>query len=389
MHRNDIATASSLMMYASSVVIVPVSLLQLSDELSFSLAEGGALETGRILLLIVTLFISGTIASRLGKSRTIAIGLMLMSVSLIIAGFAETYWTLLLLLLVIGFGSGFAEALINPLINDTHPENPGKYLNIINAFFSFGVVSAVLVSGFLIAAGISWRYLFIGFGILMLVPALILLPQKGLEHESGQFVSFRHWMECLRHRNFWIMVVTIFMGAACEGAFTFWSASYIQLHFSANASAGGIGTALFAGGMFAGRIVTGHLSRGYEQDRKLMLLFAVFGIFIAAAAYFITTLLLFYLVLFMAGCIVAPFWPSIQGISPYYTRGDATLLFILLSCAGIPGFGLVSFIMGIIADNSSLHTALLVIPVAFLLLALSLALLRPMSTGQRQEKRIE
>ncbi|MCK5155941.1 MAG: MFS transporter [Spirochaetales bacterium] len=373
----DSASAITFMVYAATAVLTPICLLKMSDELSFTLSGGGAIEAGRTFLLLITLFISGKAASKLGKGRTIALGLIVTSASLIFAGFSQTYWGVMSLIFIIGFGTGFAEALINPLVHDNHPKDSSKYLNIINAFFSLGVVAAVLISGLLLTIGVSWRILFIGLGIITLIPALMLLTtyKKDLK-ESGQETSLHHWVNCLRRPAFWLLAAAIFFGAACEAAFIFWSASYIQLHFKALPSAAGIGTALFAGAMFTGRLITAKITRGHHYDRLLMLVASLCGIGVSFAAYTADSLYLFYFLLFAAGIVVAPYWPTIQAISTKYVDGDPTLLFILLSCAGIPGIGGASLLMGVIGDNYGLQSSFLLIPVFFILLSIVLFILR-------------
>jgi predicted MFS family arabinose efflux permease len=55
---------------------------------------------------------------------------------------------------------------------------------------------------------------------------------------------------------------------------------------------------------------------------------------------------------------------------------DSTMLFILLSVGGIPGFGLSSFIMGIIAESYGLRTSLLVIPLLLTILTVVMVISR-------------
>ena len=375
-NKKDAALSMAFMVYAATVVLVPISLLKMSEELSFTLSGGGALEAGRTILLLFTLIISSKAASVIGKGRTIALGLIITSASLILAGISHTYWGIMSLMFIIGFGTGFAEALINPLVHDNHPADSSKYLNIVNAFFSLGVVTAVLISGFLLTIGVSWRILFAGLGIITLLPAIVLITAKKGPEESGQSTSLIHWIACLRQPVFWLLAVAIYLGAGCEAAFTFWSASYIQLHFAALPSAAGFGTALFAGAMFTGRILTGKFTRGHHYDRTLILIVSLCGIAVSLLAYTAESIHLFYILLFAAGLTVAPLWATIQAISIKLVDGDPTLLFILLSCAGIAGFGSTSWIMGLIGDSYGLQNALLLIPAFFLLLSLVLFSLR-------------
>ena len=49
----------------------------------------------------------------------------------------------------------------------------------------------------------------------------------------------------------------------------------------------------------------------------------------------------------LAGLGIACLWPSLQSYAADCIHHDHTMLFILLSCGGIPGFALASWAMGI------------------------------------------
>ena len=73
--------------------------------------------------------------------------------------------------------------------------------------------------------------------------------------------------------------------------------------------------------------------------------------------------------LVLAGLTVACFWPSLQSYAADRMRVDATSLFILLSCAGIPGFGCMAWLMGWVGERAGLARSFMLMPPAFLLLA--------------------
>jgi fucose permease len=78
----------------------------------------------------------------------------------------------------------------------------------------------------------------------------------------------------------------------------------------------------------------------------------------------------FFVVLFITGLGVACFWPSIQSYAANELNVDSTMLLILLSAGGIPGFGLATWVMGVIADRVSIEMSFVVIPAFFALLML-------------------
>jgi len=268
--------------------------------------------------------------------------------------------------------------LLNPLVQDEHPTDSGRYLNIVNAFFSVGVLVSVLVVGDLLTRGVSWRLLVSGIGALALVTGVLFIAfgrgsvhHRGATKESGELPlgTWHHAKAIVREPLFWIFSVAMFCGGGAEGAFTFWSASYIQINFETLARAGAFGTAAFAGGMVVGRLASGHFV-GQDGLRTLIIVSALVGVAASLGAWAINSQIGFFMIVFVAGLSIACFWPSIQSHAASRIPLDSTMLFILLSCAGIPGFGLTSWIMGLVAETYGLRASLLVIPAELALLAI-------------------
>jgi fucose permease len=369
--RLDYAGALGFFAYASSVVVTPIVLLALARDLDFGLAQGGGIEAVRAGFLMAILVASGFAAARWGKIPVLTAGSFVLGGGLILYAVAPLYAVVLLAMILVGLGSGLLEALINPLVQDVHPDDSGRYLNIVNAFFSIGVLASVLVVGELLTRGVSWRYLVAGVGALAIVSGILfavlgrheykLERERRASRAGTARATFGHAREILRERPFWIFAVAIFCGGGAEGAFTFWSASYIQLNFDAVARAGALGTAAFAGGMVVGRLASGHYVR-QNRLRALIIGSAVLGVVVSLFAYLVNDMIGLFALLFAAGLSIACFWPSIQSHAATVLKVDSTMLFILLSVAGIPGFGFTSWAMGLIAEATSLRLSLLVIP---------------------------
>ena len=379
--RIDYAGALAMASYASSAVMTPICLLKLMDELSFSLAGGGSIEAVRTSLLVLVLLLGGFAAAHWGKALVLTFGSVSLAAGMFAYAVAPAYAVVLMAMALVGLGSGIVEGLVNPLVQETHPADSGKYLNIINGFWSIGVMSTVLIVGELLTRGVSWRLLVAcsgGFSVLAGIMFILFrrsLPGtgRGIDQKQSGSESVREtWIktkDIIRLRRFWVFAAALFAGGGAEATFTFWSASYVQIYYEALPRAGGFGTACFAGGMIAGRMLSGH----YVHQKglmKLILISACAGIVISLFAFAVGTLAAFYVCLFFAGLSVACFWPSIQSYAADCLDVDHTMLFILLSCAGIPGVGFASWTMGIIGDRAGIRTSFTVIPFFFLLLAL-------------------
>ena len=222
----------------------------------------------------------------------------------------------------------------------------------------------MLVGGELLTRDVSWRRILIAIAVLSMVSGLLFLAVRGTEPPHGRHSSrdvLGHKWAILRLRRFWLFAGMMVFAGAAEGAYTFWTASLIQLELGGEPREGGIGTALFAAGMIVGRFAGAWWIR-QQSLRRFIALSAVAGLAVSLAVPLVESLLLLYVLLFAAGLAVACFWPSIQSYAADCLPVDATSLFILLSCAGIPGFAGASWLMGLIGDASDLRNSFLVVP---------------------------
>jgi len=380
--RFDYAAFISFSAYASGSVVVPVALVSLAQELGFPLqaggmAAGGALHLGRTVTMVASMLLCGFASGLWGKRRTFGWAVVLMGLGMAACAVTPAYSILLLALMVAGIGEGVIEGLATPFVQDLHPAEPGRYINFAHAFWSVGVLATVLLSGGLLSLGLSWRWIVGGVGALALLPAAMLLLPARAGHRLAEHPEPLHWrivsgqaLTILRMPRFWLFFAAMFVAGGGEFCLTFWCASYIQLHFTSAAWAGGVGTAFFAAGMVLGRTGWGYAIRQH-QLHHLILLSALAGAAVTALLPLLTSLWLFFGVVFLAGVATAPFWPSVQSrCADRLPRTDTTMLFILLSCAGVPGCGAFTWLMGYIGDGrAGLGGAFYLVPACYVVLA--------------------
>ncbi len=372
----DYGAIACMLLYAGSATVTPICLLAMADELNFSLSAGGGIEGVRSMLIFVSLFFGGFMAAKVGKVRSLTTGLFGLSIGYLVYAIAPSYTAILVATVILGLASGILEGLINPLVADTHPGDSGQYLNVVNAFWSVGVLSTVILAGDLLTRGISWRMIIASLAVFSFVVGIgMFFLRKSDTKQGGLTVKqvIGQYGDCVKVKRFWIFCAMMVFAGGAEGAFTFWSASYIQVNFAANPRMGGFGTAFFAAGMMTVRLVGGVLVK-QQYLRRFILCSAIFGCAVAFVIPFVETVVVFFVVLFLAGMSIACFWPSIQSYAvDRIPNIDATAAFILMSCAGVPGFGLASLLMGIIGDSVGLGKSFFIVP-AFLLVLVVLVL---------------
>jgi fucose permease len=369
-HLLDITSCLAFMVYAASVVAIPVCFLNMSKELGLDLTGGGVLELVRSLLLFVVLLIGGQATAYFGKQKMLSSGAWITAIGLLLFSFAHTYYMSIACIMLIGFGSGMLEALISPIVQDIHPDNPEKALNIINAFFPLGVLISSLLIGYFLTYGTDWRTIFrflaatsAVIGILYYMGRKVALPRSKS--------SKKHIIDILKRPGFWWFGIAMVCAGAIEASFTFWSATFIRLRFHDIASLGAIATAIFATSMFIGRILTSFLVT-YIGLRNMIKLSGILGIIVCLFIPITNSILSFEILLALAGLTTACLWPNLQALSVQELPVDPTLLMIFLSCFGIPGFGLAGWLIGFIGNFAGLAVGLSIVPIFFIILMITL-----------------
>jgi MFS family permease len=382
-NRFDYAAFLSYFIYAAGSVAVPVVLVLLARDLGFSLehggmSAGGALQLGRMASMVISMLLCGFIAGLWGKRLSFGWSIVLMGFGLGLCAITPSYGILFIAFFITGIGEGVLEGIATPFVQDLHPDESGRYLNFSHSFWSIGVMVTVLISGALLSVGISWRMIIGAVAVLSLIPALMLIlpSKKGHEYpEHPEVIKYgtvlNHAIKIIKIPRFWIFFFGMFVAGGGEFCLTFWCASYIQLNFVPEAWAGGAGTACFAFGMVIGRTGWGYIIR-QNQLRELLIGSALAGTFLTLFFPVLTNLWTFFGLLFLAGIATAPFWPSIQSYcADCLPETDTTMLFILLACAGIPGCGFFTWLMGYIGNiNGDLSMAFYLVPGCFLILVI-------------------
>lgn len=388
-HPVDYACFLSFLCYSSSAVVTPVALLVMAEELGFALGSGGLIEVSRNLLNLGVLLGAGFMAARYGKIRTLGGGSIIMGIGLALYAVAPNFGLVLLAVGVVGAGGGAIEALVNPLVQDAHPRDSGRYLNFVNGFWSVGVLLTVLLTGRLLADDVSWRLLLTVLGGVSVLSGVLFLSLKRVappDHSMGSRLIRRNMLDIVRRRRFWVFMAAMFFGGAAEGAFTFWTATLVGTEFEGSLWEGGVATAFFATGMMVGRFGSGWLV-GQHRLGALIIGSAAAGAGLTCLVPLTTSLFELYLLLFAIGLSIACFWPSIQSFAADQLPVDSTILFILLSCAGIPGLAFAGWIIGFVADQSTFRHAFWIPPMLLLMLAvimIAIVLYQPRSSTDQK-----
>ena len=360
--RYDYAAFLTFIAYAAGSVIFPVVMPDLARDLNFPLNDGGmgaagALHFVRSCAMVLSMACSGFLAARFGLRGTILPGLFLMSGAVAGAVFAPNYGFLVVIMLLAGLGEGTLEALATPFVQELHHDNePGRYVNFSHGFWSVGVALATVGAGVMLNYHIPWQPVLL-IVALCGVPGIVLLTlpshteQRKLENAAGQSTAevLKGTLKIFRNGRFWLYFFAIFFAGGGEWCLTFWTPSFIRLVHNGNWFVSGMAMALFASGMIAGRMLSGVLVP-QKKLPQLLLWCGIFSIVVGGFIPFAPGIVTVCILITLCGVGVGPFWPSIQSVCVDKLKLDSTLTYIILSCAGIPGCGIFTWLQGTLGD---------------------------------------
>lgn len=387
--RYDRAAWAVLATYAGVSLSVPVILVQMAEDLRFPLPDGGmsiggSFQLARSVSMTTTLALSGFAAARWGNRRSMGWSTAVMGAGILLASLAGSWVSIIPLLVLAGLGEGVIEGLATPFVQDLHDKEPSRYVSFTHGFWSVGTFFFALSAGVMLTCGLSWRWVlaFVGASALaaalgVLAPSRTPYPEKTLGRPAGAVASASSAI--MRQRAFWLFFASMVFAGGGEYCLTFWSASFIQLNFGSSALAGAAGTAVFSTGMITGRSLI--CPRVPQRHLKaLVLAAAALGAAVtafvpvyathAAGIAPVARIALFFALLYFAGIGSAPFWPTIQSLAvDCIPAFDSTAMFILLSCAGVPGAGLFTWLVGVVGDAFGLAASFCLIPACYAAMA--------------------
>ena len=131
--------------------------------------------------------IFGPISDRFGRKPALASGLVIFLLGSLLAMQSDSLRTLLLARVVQGIGAGAAPAVARAVMRDLFSGRElARNLAVASAVFSIGPIIGPLLGVALVAAGGSWRFVFVGMATYVVILLLILvwLPETLAARQS-------------------------------------------------------------------------------------------------------------------------------------------------------------------------------------------------------------
>ena len=336
---------------AYQLVLLPIGL-----EFGLLKTGMGALVTTQYSAILAMPLIFGRIADKIGKKKVLMAFIPILILGCMVAILAHSIQTLILGIFLIGTGYGIAEALVSAFLTDERPEDSEKNITLAQGFYSLGAVISPLVVQSVMEIGVNWRVAFfmVEMGFAVIFCFMLFVPfQKVPAYAKRSPQSFSQ--AGIFNPVFVSIVGCIFLYVFLENGFSYFENSFFNdvLH---NQRYGAFALSLFWLCMAFSRIIFGIIKM---SARRIVVLFfflsAVALLLFAISSYAACTLIISSAVGFCYG----PIWPVLIGIGTSMSQNNSgTASSIMMAFSGLGG-GLSSFLLGLVADLTSMRYAIL------------------------------
>ena len=359
--------------YGLIAALLGTILPELSERFNLTAEESGLIATMQALGLMVASVLVGPIVDRHGKKTGIVAGLSCITLGLLMLIYAGSYPTTAVVsrycwaMLVLGLGGGMLVTGSNALISDVSEDKRSSVLNLFNMFFGLGTMVTPLLAANIEALS-STHALSV---MLTLVAALTLFVNIGTKMPlpTGERGFTASALPALfRQPPLYLLSFMLFLYVASEVGIFNWLVKYLEAERAvAREDAQNILSWGFALGLLVGRVVASRILLGVAEIKVTLVSSAVM-VFTTFAILQADNLILITGIVFAAGVAMAPMFPTTLGVcGNLFPKMTATAMGIIIT-SGWAGLTLSSYVIGFIANRSSLGSALLLLP------AMSLAL---------------
>jgi len=345
----------NFVLFGITLTIIGATLPEIIRSFNWSdIAVGFVISAGAAGYFIST-FVSGILLKKLRPKLIVVIGLAIQAVGLLFFGSQPVVIFNLLLILLIGFGQGGTEVIVNFSVIRMESGGQSRLMNLMHAAFAVGAIIGPFTAGRIMAAGASWQIMYRMMALMSILMAgtISLLPFSRLRSEDEEHGDEPKLMELLKHPLLILSFLILFLYVGTELGTSAWLAEYYVRILGASSSTGAYMISIFWTGLLIGRL--GVSVYGGRRQAELT--------FILAST--CTVSLLFAVLMrdpwlagvgfFFAGLGFSAIYPLIIAIiGEYFKRGQGAAIGFAATGGGIGSFSF-PFIMAAISERFDLR----------------------------------
>ena len=288
----------------------------------------------------------------------------------------QIYTCLVASIIVYASGSGIIEVCISPMVELLPGDKKGADMAFTHSFYCWGQAFTVLVSTLLIFSigQQHWQFIPMFWAIIPLLNMINFMRVPVIEQPDDPISKTANTL--FKNRDFWIFAVIMICAGASEITLAEWASLFAQKALDVSKTVGDLlGPCAFAVCMGSGRVIFGLLDGKFNPQKALILnnILCVLC-YVGVAVCNIPALSL--IACALCGFSVSLSWPGTYSMAARHFPSGGTLMFSILALCGDLGCSIGPWLMGIVANSTTLETGFLVCSVFPAFMIFTVPLLR-------------
>ena len=385
-----VAMLVNFVIFGVTLTIIGATLPKIIGDFEWSYTATGAVISAGSIGYFVSTFVSGLFLRGFTPKQVIVTGLLIQALGLSFFALSPFVMINLCLSLLIGFGQGSTEVVVNLCVVRMERNGESRLMNLMHAAFCVGAIIGPFTVGRIIGAGLSWQmiYRLMAFLSILMAATLLFLPFSRLGRAKEKTERESSAADLLKHPLIILSFLMLFLYVGSELGTSAWIAEYYVKFLGTSASEGAYMVSVFWIGLLIGRLYFS----GYRGDRQAEVMFILActctvslgfallmrGPWLAGAGFFLT------------GLGFSAIYPLVIAlVGRYIQHGQSAAIGFVATGGGVGAFAF-PFIMASLSDRFDIHRGFFFYVVLnVLMVVLSIAVIRMIRTIQREEKNIE
>jgi len=274
---------------------------------------------------------------------------------------SNTYIAIIISVVIYAFGSGIVEVTISPIMEYLPTDNKSGNMSILHSFYCWGQAFTIIASTVLLKVfGFNlWGLVPLTLAIIPLLNMIFFLTVRVVENNAPKKENSK-CQKIYSSKKFIFIVVFMVCSGACEIAMSQWASLFAQNGLGISKVKGDIlGPCAFALFMGTGRVIYALFSK--KIDFLKVVLASAVMCFICYVTVGVSQNPVISLV-FCAFCgiTVSTLWPGTISLATKNFPNSGTLMFSIIAFCGDIGCSIGPWLVGAVADKSTLKTGILV-----------------------------
>ena len=321
-------------------------------------ASFGSIVIFQAVSFIFAAIIGGWMCERysINSRALVVVGLLIVGLTLLLGSVLTSVTWFIIWVIPLGLGGGLIETFASILVAQSDKPHSSKLMNLGQLFFCIGAVSASPIVAIMLYRGISWQYIFILFGLLVLFISgvFFFLTRKafgGAVHSAQKTNNFSTPLS--KDSLFFLLAAAILVYVTFESVIACWVSVYFEKRLSVPDHSAALRLSIYWIGIAVGRSATIFIPRRFTIWPAMFTGVVITGIGALLASLTLSPLWATVFV-FISGIGAGPLWPTTVVIChSARQRPKFTSYVIATGAFGVVlGSGLGSIIFGYL--NSSL-----------------------------------